>query len=428
LFIILPGESTLLVESSNHSEWDRGWRFWSTTESIARGQASVAAVVETVAAVIFYLWLASQFGFAKPLFYSIICAPFVLMRTKSSVRLGVRMLRDAEIFLNKEPRFTVLLIGFGLIGIALQLWVFSRMGLDRNFISITAAVVIPVAAVVSPFLVLSLAIRTIATLKNLREGMKAIPYKFRVLVLCISPSQLPEFVPGANRTRLFWSLGTWVRIAATQRKLRMVFFLIAVGTLMLPSWFFRFTVKSSAWFWGPLSYLGQDLRMGEKPELLHWQSVGSLTAKANVLSSCLVLLAFGTANIGALFQTNPLITPFGYLLLFQFPNPWQFVALGAAGLSLLIVFWINDIWGKLEIARSTRDADLQRDANRKLGWLERVMRVRLALSLAFWGFAIVQFAIYINDQACLISLPDWIDSLILRVYGLRFHSNACPQS
>jgi hypothetical protein len=163
--------------------------------------------------------------------------------------------------------------------------------------------------------------------------------------------------------------------------------------LYFPAWFYRVTIKSTAWFWWPLAFLGGDLRQARNPELFQWKMMGSLWAKTSIALSCASLLTFATANLvldGTVFQHNPLLTPLGYLLLIDWtPKLWQVCAVLGSLVSLALVFLVNDASGEYRIAHSSGNDGLLNAVERKFGWIERLARLRLLVILLIlvprWG-------------------------------------------
>lgn len=70
------------------AEASRGWRWWSTPESVEALTVSVLAIVETLAAVAIYAWIAVEFG-TLHLTISCCIAPFLLLRTPESTKRGL---------------------------------------------------------------------------------------------------------------------------------------------------------------------------------------------------------------------------------------------------------------------------------------------------------------------------------------------------
>jgi hypothetical protein len=171
---------------------------------------------------------------------------------------------------------------------------------------------------------------------------------------------------------------------------------------------YRVTIKSTAWFWWPLAFLGGDLKRIRRPEVFHWKVLGSLWARTSIALTLLSVLAFAAANLafdGAVFERNPLLTPVGYLMLVDWKlRIWQVCVLSAAGLSMLIVNMVNDVSGEYRIAQDTQDAELLKAATSKYGWIERLTRIRFLLLVGFWGLVGTRAVLYFNSQQCWVSL------------------------
>ncbi len=66
----------------------RAWVFWSTREGIENNVPSFTAILETVAAVPLYWWVAVHFETYGMLLFALVAAPMVLLRSDKSVALG----------------------------------------------------------------------------------------------------------------------------------------------------------------------------------------------------------------------------------------------------------------------------------------------------------------------------------------------------
>src|SRR5258708_38040067 len=109
----------------------------------------------------------------------------------------------------------------------------------------------------------------------------------------------------------------------------------------LPAWVYRFTLKSTAWFWWPLVFLGGDLRRAKDPDEFHRTTIGSLYAKVNIGLAIITIIAFLWVNFvltGAVLKDNPLLTVVGYFFLVDWSlRSWQILAIALSALSIAIV-------------------------------------------------------------------------------------------
>jgi hypothetical protein len=71
---------------------ERTWVWWCNEESIAAGKFSVLAIVETVAAVGVWWWLAMHFNWSIFSFIALFAAPVLLLRSEESIADGVKIL------------------------------------------------------------------------------------------------------------------------------------------------------------------------------------------------------------------------------------------------------------------------------------------------------------------------------------------------
>jgi hypothetical protein len=202
--------------------------------------------------------------------------------------------------------------------------------------------------------------------------------------------------------------------------------------VFLPAWLYRLTIKSTAWFWWPLAFLGGELRQARNPALLRWSMMGSLWAKTSIVLACASLLAFAAANLvldGTVFKQNPLLTPLGYLLLVDWRlRPWQICGILSSLLSLALVFRVNYVSGEYRIAQQTSDLELLHAAERKFGWIERLARLRLLFVILFWCLVGTHAMLYVNGERCWFSLPPTLHDWAQDIYGDRLPPQNCSKN
>jgi hypothetical protein len=286
-------------------------------------------------------------------------------------------------------------------------------------------------------LVVSIAIRATATLKNLGAGIRSLPHNFRRLVLCTSPLQEPELVPGLQSFETDFTLSSVLLRYKVERQstkfsdslLAYFLYLPAIIMWFLPAWLYRITLKSTAWFWWPLAFLGGDLRRVKNPELFRWDVMGSLWAKTSIALALVTIVAFLFSNLvltGVVIQQNPLLTPLGYFLMVDWSwGSWQILLVLVAALSLLIVFLVNDVGGKYDIAIKHADNKLLATAERRFGIIERILRVRLVLTLTSWLLVAAQALLYFNSSQCWFDLPSNVGSWANWAYGRKMPHRHC---
>ena len=416
------------------------WRFWSTTESIQNEVPCWTAIIETLVAVPLYWWVALRIGIIHPLMISVMIAPLVLLRLDQSVALGLKWFFR----FTKDPNATIVV---GIISFVVSFALLPAV--IRS--PLPVVIVVPVYCFV--ILICTIGIRLAATLVHLRPGIEALPRNFRRLTLCTSPAQIPEIVPGIETTdsgvRFSYLMTYWSRtlrdfdevsngdrlwrVTVWGFKLYFIYPILCLsgGILFAPAWFYRLTIKSTAWFWWPLAFLGGDLQKARIRGGLKWDVMGSLWAKASIAGAIGWLLCLFAAKLifsGAVFRKpNPLLHPFGYLLLADWNLPlWQVCALISSVLSIVLVILVDDVNGKYEIAHTANNAGLLRKAERNLGWLERLARVRLLFAVAFWCLVGAHATLFFTR--CWFSLPPTLHNWAQTIYGDRLPPNDCSQN
>ncbi len=295
------------------------------------------------------------------------------------------------------------------------------------FVVISAAVAVACPTVLGSaagvFLV-SLSTRVAATLLHPWAGLLALPRNFRRLMVCTSPIQPPELVPGLIEDDTRFTFQLILNAYHDQKELLgRIFYLIVLAVWFLPGWLYRFSVKSTAWFWCPLAYFGGEARLAKTPEKFHRKTFGTLWAMTNVALAVVTILSFIMVNFvldGAIFKTNPLLTVFGYFLVVDWSQrSWQLFAFALALLSLALVFLVDDANRDYRDAVKTKDRVERVRVERNLVLIERLARLRFIFALAFWILVGGQTVLYFNGRACWMpepaNLQDWAEF----VYGAR---------
>jgi hypothetical protein len=137
----------------------------STQESIANSEPSVLALIETLAAIAVSAGIAIRFDTLAHVAVGACVAPFLLMRSRESVGLGVRLF---SLVVPTEPSYgDPILPG----------WLFFRT------------------------LVLSVVIKIIATIRHPIKGIQAIPSNLARVVLCTDIDTPVELVPGVGQVK-----------------------------------------------------------------------------------------------------------------------------------------------------------------------------------------------------------------------------------
>jgi hypothetical protein len=131
---------------------------------------------------------------------------------------------------------------------------------------------------------------------------------------------------------------------------------------------------------------------------------------------------------GAIFQPNPFLTVLGYMFLVDWSAPpWQVLALAVAVLNVAVVCWIDYVGHDYRDAAEHHDQRLLARAEHKFGWIERLLRLRLLLVLAFWVIVAGHTVLYFNTRKCWFTVPSSIERSAQLIYGDRLPPNVCER-
>jgi hypothetical protein len=198
-------------------------------------------------------------------------------------------------------------------------------------------------------------------------------------------------------------------------------FLVSSLIWFLPAWFYRLTLKSTAWLWWPFAFLGAPPNLAKNPDWFFAQSTETKWAKSTAPLAYLSILAFAGASIWRTFSQgmsleNPFLNVLGYALVINWSTtPWQL--LGAAGslLSLVVIYLTDWTFRKYTIAKRTQDALLLEEAKEQMRKIEQLARLRTITFLTYCAIVGFHALLVLNDRACWFvpatSVEAWSESL-----------------
>ena len=286
---------------------------------------------------------------------------------------------------------------------------------------------------------ISLIIRFFATVRHLILGIRNLPRNFRRLVICTSPLQEPELVPGLVHGQTRFTFSNQLRFVRKKlsgtigdRVFSITVMPFAFLLWFFPAWFYRITLKSTAWFWWPLALLGADLRRAKDPDEFRRTTIQSLWAKTNLVVSSVAIVIFIWVNFvqsGALFRENPLLTVLEYFFVVDWSlRPWQFLSVALAVLSVVIVFLMDDAAGQYHHSKTKMDEVLLARAESKFGWIERLTRLRLIFAITLFILVGVHSLLYLNSLKCWIELRPNVELWSQFIYGDRVPPMQCSRA
>lgn len=241
--------------------------------------------------------------------------------------------------------------------------------------------------IVVGLLVALLLIRLASTWSHLPAGILSMPRNYRRVVLCASPAQEPEVLPGLPD-------GHELRLNILLREAwngKTIALLVATAILLfgfLPAWLWRISIKSTAWLWWPIAFLGKPASSSKNPNLYRRLEIDTLWGRTTLVLAVLTIPAFAWLTtepqaLDALPQAPRALLAAMVLPAPAQALPWQWLAPAFGVLSVAIVLWLDAAHTRYDEARRTFDKPAEGWAKIEMATIEIVGRVRALMVLAF---------------------------------------------
>ena len=208
----------------------------------------------------------------------------------------------------------------------------------------------------------TLCIRFSATLMHLAAGVKTIGRNWNSLILSTDFLKFPEIVPGLSESNPSDSLNrVFQDMKDDDNRWFKAFALLGIATLFLPSLLYRYSLKSTCWFYAPLIYVAHlPAKLRDGDERLLWirmqlsRPVIWLRLALAILTLTLaVFAAIDPDKLGSLLQAmgagdlpgNPFALAF--VLDWSSFQPWHYFTLPSAILTLILFGQHSDLRARL---------------------------------------------------------------------------------
>lgn len=225
----------------------RRWVWFSSPQSAEENRLSVLAIIETIFAIIFYIWLVLQ-GYTMHLLGAAFIVPLLLLKTPKSIEKGLEL---SQAKINRMKIF---------FDRALP----PKIGRE-SAIRIPLLMVLSVPVITIIFLAAKVQATVMTVIHSPLKAVKAIPVNWWRIAGCTDSAHLPEAIPGAYRSeksdiKYFGYIlgglvkGDYERSRITRRELILLapaslFFVVA---LIFPSLLYRWSLKGSSVIYLPL--------------------------------------------------------------------------------------------------------------------------------------------------------------------------------
>jgi hypothetical protein len=272
------------------------WVWRSSEASIAAGQISLLALVETGLVLALYLWLAFHIDRPWWLLLSAVAAPILLLRSEASKAQGLELLYEysgRDELTRQELILLFLLVttitwvvtyglahtwlpghtGWALIWRAASLVAVAvafagafavavaaaAAGENLNSaggkIATVVAALFPVAGAVLGVWIRSLCIRVYASLCHPIAGLRRLPHNWRETLAVVDFTHPPELLPGASQVHEVYTVAGWMARVRSKDATDQVLASLIIPCWYLPALLWRWSLKATLWLWWPLALL-----------------------------------------------------------------------------------------------------------------------------------------------------------------------------
>jgi len=317
-------------------------RWVSSKESVAKGEVSVLAIVETLLAIALVFYLSSHFNTLRWLAIAMCVSPLLLLRTEESTRLGIKWWDwwDANVV---APCMLI-----------------SGLGVKK----VVGFCIGSVAFELSPPI-----IRAFATVAGLVAGpgdsLKAIPRNWVRVTLATDSWEAPEVIPDHEK----WSFKWWMRRPGVGTLRRVDAFILPFCIFFFPALLYRWSLKATSIIYAPLVFVahstfseGTDLRtkleLIKRGDLSRIRVLYGVAAIATFLVK-LVLMAKWN-GFAAWWNGNP-ITEFLALYVAPAEIPkWQVAELANSALAIGAMLFARHALLRYELGHPFPDTPVKR--------------------------------------------------------------------
>jgi hypothetical protein len=154
----------------------------------------------------------------------------------------------------------------GVAGALLAVLIVSLSGADLEavYAALIGAAILSLSAFAVGIWLTSLLIRFLATVRYPIAGFWQVPQNFSRTLFVIDTAQPAELMPGYHEIDMFSSGGVIRELKNSKNPL----LLIDLIAFLLPAYLYRFSIKSTWWFYYPLVYIASERELSRNPNKL----------------------------------------------------------------------------------------------------------------------------------------------------------------
>ncbi|MGD9623625.1 MAG: hypothetical protein AB7U51_03105 [Arcobacter sp.] len=396
---------------------------WHSSEaSIQNREISFLAILEIVLAISLYWGIAVYYDFYLHIIMSVFLTPFLLLKSKESISYSLD-------FFAKSANFKISLLSFQkkvenfLIAIFIILMIYIFGIYEINFwntiiLSLSAMLFAQVIAII---FIISI-IKVVSIVKYILKGIYNININWFNFCFVIDVSKIPELIPNIEtdeRISNDFKLSFFMENIKKERsKINVLIRILVFIAMYISSIFYRFSIKSTFWFYIPLLFLVKTPSIIENNSQKVGEFLSSLyetyLAKFRFILALITLILFAYSYFNYVDFANLNIPFTQFLILFYIDisnfEIWRIFQLSIVLSTIFIFLGSNAI----RVPKISNNLELKKDL--KVLTIFYLNIFRNWVSFFYFSSAFLYLFFYF-DGINTMYLPMGIKSFLLTIYN-----------
>jgi hypothetical protein len=262
----------------------------------------------------------------------------------------------------------------------------------------------------------TLAIRFGATLRYLPDGFRELPSNWRRTLFVIDYGHPPEVIPGYIKSDLIQVSFLWDAIKRSKRPSEFILYCLAYVLIFGPALFYRFTIKSTFWFYLPLVYVMRPSRFAENPALFVDLVWSRWLEWVRFFWAAVVLIIFSSNQIWVAHLRGDLppaaVSMLEYVFVFDLSliRPWQWFNLISSSITIAIFAVVETL--RTVLKHAEQHTYLQTFIIHRVYLLDRAKRTRSLSTYIFLSIAFAHVLLWTAPQ----HLPPYVITLLQQAF------------
>ena len=272
----------------------------------------------------------------------------------------------------------------------------------------------------------SILIRFFATARHPMLGLRSLPANWKRTLFVQDFMSFPEVVPGYDRKDLLNPEFVWKERETYLRSLKYwIFFVI----ILVPPFFYRWSIRSTFWISWSLAYVNSDPELSQHPQYLHdklrvstLEHLSRIIAIVSLVIFFVPLLLSASSNSAADILRSIAVSPLGLLFIIDFRDLVLVQVINVIGAVVTLAIWfsLNDFEAKIKHANDHVSIAAKMKWHARL--IEIGLRLRNVTSVVFYFLFLVYAVLWLHPEV-IDHLPRLVTWILARLYGHKMPVN-----